>query len=499
MTALPEPVSWKPPGSGWWLRNFRLGEWLPEPVTPLFASWLLPVLERGVARAMRAESGIAMRPAGAVVNGWYYTTPPPRVEGSALRQVLRHPRVVTSAPRVIVLLLHPERMPGELARMTRQWREELLPHYQGVVAAAQTASATAPPGGLVRLIEQVGEVAGEYSWSVATLAGSQWKIEAALNRFCRAHVPGLGQSPQVLVSGLAGSEPDLPPYAVHSIDWYWPTAGELAAPGPGPGPDTGAASPRHQAELTSGREAAEAKCRAVLAGRRRLRRRFERLLPVARTYAVVREQQSRQFSLGWPVLRRCVLRLGTELAGHGAIGRAEDIFFLTHAEVESALGGGPVPSPEGITARRDRWERQRRLTAPLQLGQAPALARRTYLKAIESARTGATPARGDLVGDPASPGRATGKVRVILDPGDFASFRPGEVLVARATAPAWTPLFAKAAAVVTDGGTLAAHASLVAREYGIPAVVATGDSTTRLHDGQVITVDGGAGVVELHG
>ena len=82
--------------------------------------------------------------------------------------------------------------------------------------------------------------------------------------------------------------------------------------------------------------------------------------------------------------------------------------------------------------------------------------------------------------------------------GDFASFQPGEVLVARATAPAWTPMFAKAAAVITDGGTLAAHASLVAREYGIPAVVATGDSTTRLRNGQVVTVDGSSGVVEIH-
>jgi hypothetical protein len=67
------------------------------------------------------------------------------------------------------------------------------------------------------------------------------------------------------------------------------------------------------------------------------------------------------------------------------------------------------------------------------------------------------------------------------------------VLVARLTAPAWTPLFGRAAAVVTDGGTLAAHASLVAREYGIPAVVATGEATLRLRDGQAVTVDGGAG------
>jgi pyruvate,water dikinase len=80
---------------------------------------------------------------------------------------------------------------------------------------------------------------------------------------------------------------------------------------------------------------------------------------------------------------------------------------------------------------------------------------------------------------------------------DFDAFEPGEVLVARATAPAWTPLFERAAAVVTDGGTLAAHASLVAREYGIPAVVGTSDATRRLRTGQMVTVDGTAGTVEI--
>ena len=82
-------------------------------------------------------------------------------------------------------------------------------------------------------------------------------------------------------------------------------------------------------------------------------------------------------------------------------------------------------------------------------------------------------------------------------PDDFAAFADGDVLVAKATAPAWTPLFARAAAVVTDGGTLAAHASLVAREYGIPAVVGTGDATRRLHTGQHVTVDGTTGVVTV--
>jgi rifampicin phosphotransferase len=491
MTAVPEPVTWTPPAKGWWLRNFRFGEWLPEPVAPLFADWLLPVLERGMAKGMRAESRITMRPQSAVVNGWYYTTPSPRVEGSLLPQLVRQPQVLGLVPRVLLLLLYPERLPGQLARMTRAWRDELLPRYRQTVQAAETTVAAASPGELVGLVDRVGEVAGEYAWSVATLAGSQWKLEAALARFCRRHVPGLGNSPQVLVCGLDGTEPDLPGYAVHSIDWVWPTAGELHDAGGGT--DVGQ---RHR-ELAIRRQAAEAACRAALAGRPRLRRRFERLLAMAQTYAVVREQQTRQFSLGWPLLRQCALRLGQQLLRRGGVTQVEDVFFLTRAELDAALGDQPPASlAHAVQERRMRWERQRRLAAPLMLGKAPALGRRVYDRAIDVARSGASPPEGALVGEPASPGKATGRVRVILDPAEFPNFQSGEVLVARATAPAWTPLFAKAAAVVTDGGTLAAHASLVAREYGIPAVVATGNATTRLRDGQLVSVDGSAGVVQ---
>jgi phosphoenolpyruvate synthase/pyruvate phosphate dikinase len=101
-------------------------------------------------------------------------------------------------------------------------------------------------------------------------------------------------------------------------------------------------------------------------------------------------------------------------------------------------------------------------------------------------------------GQPASAGRATGPVHLVHGSDDFADFADGNVLVAKATAPAWTPLFAQASAVVTDGGTLAAHASLVAREYGIPAVVGTGNATQRLHTGQLTTVDGTTGAVIVH-
>jgi pyruvate,water dikinase len=102
-----------------------------------------------------------------------------------------------------------------------------------------------------------------------------------------------------------------------------------------------------------------------------------------------------------------------------------------------------------------------------------------------------------LKGVPTSAGKVTAPSCVLRDPEDFSRMRPGDVLVAGTTTPAWTPLFAMASAVVTDIGGPLSHGSIVAREYGIPAVMGTGVATRRIHSGQVITVDGGAGVVLL--
>ena len=226
---------------------------------------------------------------------------------------------------------------------------------------------------------------------------------------------------------------------------------------------------------------------------------FEQLLRVNQRYAVIREEQARDFTLAWPVLRTCVRRLGEHLAVTGILTDLEDVFFCTRAEVAARLAGHGEPlQPETLAERRQRWQRQRSLAAPLTLGTPVRLIGDVIDRAVQEARGPREVPAGVIVGHPASAGRATGPVHIVHGPDDFDGFRDGDVLVAKATAPAWTPLFGKAAAVVTDGGTLAAHASLVAREYGIPAVVGTGDATTRLSPGQLVTVDGAAGTVTPH-
>jgi pyruvate,water dikinase len=102
-----------------------------------------------------------------------------------------------------------------------------------------------------------------------------------------------------------------------------------------------------------------------------------------------------------------------------------------------------------------------------------------------------------LKGVPTSGGKVTARACVLHGPEDFHRMTPGAVLVAGTTTPAWTPLFAMASAVVTDIGGPLSHGSIVAREYGIPAVMGVGVATRRIRDGQTITVDGSAGLVIL--
>jgi rifampicin phosphotransferase len=500
MTAVPDPVSWAAPGPGLWMRNFRLGEWLPEAVTPLFATWLLPVVEDGYLDGMQTSVGLRVPFRYAIVNGWYYNATPiptPRLLGRVLW---------TGRARAVKILfnvlIRVGRNPAAadhavLSDLERDWRQLHLPHYRDLVASASAELEHASPVRLTELVDQLGQQVGISLWYLAIVGGSAWKMEAVLTRFARRHLakalPDEDGGAQVLLRGLPGAQPQLSAHAVHSADWYHPLAADLPKPA---APQLSAGS-RH-ADLVEQRLAAERRCRASLTDRPSLLAEFEALLAVNQRYAVIREEQAREFTLAWPALRACAVRIGRHLTRSGLIEQPDDVFFCTGDEVTSAIVDNVAGPIAGIAQRRELWQRQRRLAAPLTLGRPARLIGDVIERAVQQARGTAETAAGAIVGHPASAGRATGPVRVVNGPDEFAAFADGEVLVAKATAPAWTPLFARAAAVVTDGGTLAAHASLVAREYGIPAVVGTGDATRRLRDGQIVTVDGTAGTVTPH-
>ena len=531
MTALPESeepgeaITWRSPVGGGWMRNFRLGEWLPEPVTPLCDTWLLDRIEEGEVSTEERDFGLRPRPPYHVLaHGWYFSSPVGG--GLPLRGVVtaltRHPRQIAA---LALSTTRPDLAERPfIAPVARRWQDDLLPRYQLLVATSEAHLAFDSPVDLIRAVDAVATTAGEYLWALSVVGGHAWKAEHALARFYRKHLPErAARSHQDLLLGLPvglpAPYPAAPAYAVQSLDWIRPTLGETDAL---PIPLTEGELAERRTRLAEERQAAEAACRKALAGHPRLRRRFDRLLALAQRYAILREEQASWFTLGWPFMRRAVLRLGEELQRQGAITRTDDVFFLTRSELVAHLGGstgrsaGQAKGGESVNdlrpavaARRQVWERQRRLSPPLALGNplgARVIARATNAMRVPGegadSAPGISPAqRGPdvLIGMPASPGIATGPVRIVRGSEDFARFRVGEVLVAQVTAPAWTPLFSHAAAVVTDGGSLAAHASLVAREYGIPAVVGTGEATARLHDGQLVLVDGNRGEVTLLG
>jgi phosphohistidine swiveling domain-containing protein len=172
---------------------------------------------------------------------------------------------------------------------------------------------------------------------------------------------------------------------------------------------------------------------------------------------------------------------GRRLAARGLLAQPSDIFYLSYAEVREWLRGGAPAPVEAL-----KYIARRRATYQVINGQWQA----QKFQGIASTGT-------QLKGVAASPGIVRAKARIIRGEHQFARLQPGEVLVCPYTSPAWTSLFASAAAVITEIGGAGSHAAIVAREYGIPAVMGISGVTNRIVDGQELLVDGNAGRVVL--
>ncbi len=479
-------ISWDPPAPGAFTRTLRFGEWIPEPVTPLFESWLLSAMEERLHALLREWIGQrAPRPYHVVVNGWYFysvnwlsAATLARSFPSMLWHFVRPPHYTAG--------IIPPTVRYVVAACEREWRDDVQPRYRAAVSSAEGRVESMPIGQLPVLIDELAGLSGAYFTSIAALSGAAYKMEMNLARFYRRHLAkSLGGSHLPL---LAGFEPPTDPgrHAVASLDWWRPSLPSTA---------TATRPAEHHARLVETREAAEAAAFQVLASSPRRLRAFRRLLAETQYLVPVREEQAAELTIAWPVMRRAVLRIGEVLVARGAIQEPDDIFFLTRAEALTALDGDDLTAAVDVAARRARREAQARLVAPLVVGRMSRIVRSTFDSYPRL--LGAVRSDGALVsGTPASAGRATGFVRVIRGAHEFEELRAGEILVAPLTAPGWTPLFTRAAAVVTDVGSAAAHASIIAREYGIPAVVGCGDATSRLRTGMRVTVDGNTGNVE---
>jgi phosphohistidine swiveling domain-containing protein len=229
---------------------------------------------------------------------------------------------------------------------------------------------------------------------------------------------------------------------------------------------------------------------------------FRTLLTWAKRFGPYREEALFFMGAGWPTLRRLALDLGERGVVLGALESAADVFHLESAEIVGALNlQASNEARDGFSRlarqRRELRQARRRLHPPAAVPPSRGLRFGPLnLTGFETQRRN-TP-RGQLLrGFAVSPGKVTARASLILSPLDFGRMQPETILVCPTTTPAWTPLFAQARGLVTDVGGILAHGSIVAREYGIPAVMGTGNGTERIVHGQLIRVDGDRGEVEL--
>jgi pyruvate,water dikinase len=218
-----------------------------------------------------------------------------------------------------------------------------------------------------------------------------------------------------------------------------------------------------------------------------------------RRFYFIREEVMFYLYIAWPVLRPLAIELGQRLTDMGTIAAPDDVFYLVTDELNLAIeareAGKPLPEFVQLTAeRRELREARKRLHPP---GTIPSEASEHPGVKFKETQIYNDPNSDTLAGVPVSPGTVTGPASLINSPDEFDRMEPGSILVCPMTNPAWTPLFAHATGLVTDMGGILGHGSIVAREYGIPAVVGTGNITQRVDHGQEIRVDGDAGIVTI--
>jgi phosphohistidine swiveling domain-containing protein len=206
----------------------------------------------------------------------------------------------------------------------------------------------------------------------------------------------------------------------------------------------------------------------------------------ARQLAGVRELPKYFIVLVLARVRQQLAAVGAQLAATGRLAAAEDVFFLDLGEAAAGLRGQDLRAV--VTHRRQTYERE------LRRGHIPRVLLSDGTEPEAATAPPMTFTDGGLVGTAASAGAVTGQARVVLDP-TGAHLRPGEILVAPSTDPGWTPLFLTAGGLVMEMGGANSHGAVVAREYGIPAVVGVANATSLITTGQQLTVDGSRGLI----
>ena len=543
ITSLPEPpLDWTSPHPKALLMRASFAEFVPGAVSPLFATLGVPVAEKA-GQALMAEymgqTGADGYPF-AVVNGYVYI-------GMVLSVRMIGAMLVTLLRGGIQRMLRTG--PARWAAMSKKYHA-LVNQWQG-----RDLSVLSPVELLAAVTELYACAAECYSVAQASMIPAASGSELSFSRFYNALVKRktdaeaqvfllgfdslplraekslfdlakwIKEQPDLVSFVLATPSNDLciglqvkvqpsgpPPawsefrsrfaahlaafgHTVYDLDFSKPVPADDPAPLvetlkaylQGKGSDPYA---RQRAAVARRDQATEAILRRLDPLRRKW---FLKTLRWAQEAAPRREDCIGELGLGYPLLRRVFAWLGRCFMAGGTIAATDDIYWLERGEVEALVTSleksESLPSLAAqVEQRKFQWQQQHRAAVPPILPENSFVARLSQRKH----KVG-----GQLEGFGASSGLVTARACVLRDPRDFGQMRPGDVIVAVTTTPAWTPLFAIAAAIVTEIGGPLSHSSIVAREYGLPAVLAVENATQLIRSGQTITVDGTAGRVIL--
>ena len=554
ITNLPPPpleeVHWEPPfpDSAWWRR--QVVENMPEPLSPLFDElYVREGLELSIDALMvflgltyvRLED-FADHPFFATVNGYAYSRANYKLSWRKLPVMLR---LVFDEFRLL------------FREGPAYWREQALPAYLNMIERWKVVDLTDAPD--ERLLAGVRELALEdarYWFACALMIADAKLTDGLLGRFltiaapsrsltsgaflrgfpsptvdAEAELEGLAERlrtsdelralvaatpaaslPEALKSTPAGQDLltafarylDRYGHQVYNLDFVVPTQVDdplpvllsLKAMVQRPGYDPRA---RQRAIVVERDALAEETARSFDPIRRWL---FRILLGWAQRFGPYREQALFYMGAGWPTLRRLAHELGRRLVESGSLRASEDVFFLETPEIREAIAArvGNQSRPDlarKAHKRRELREARKRLHPPPVVPPGHKLRFGPFdMSAWETQRHN-EPAGARLRGFAVSPGQVTAPASVIRSSDEFSKMEPDTILVCPTTTPAWTPLFSQARGLVTDVGGVLAHGSIVAREFGIPAVLGTGEASRRIHHGQLITLDGDQGLVIL--
>lgn len=549
LPAAPLDVRWEPPYPGAKLMRRQVVENMPDPLSPLFAELYL---QEGLEQSMDAFlayfgmpfdiADFVTRPFFTTVNGYAYCRADYKIPWRRI-------------PRIMVWYV--KTMPSFLRSVIPHWQDEALPAYLAIIEQwREVRLAEASDEQLLSGVRALTTADALYWFDVSMVMGFAKMTDGLLHFFLRIFASRHSLTSGMFLSGFPSktlqAQADLETIAtqiladetlrelvlatpaghlldslehhseghtllgdirryldqyghqIYTLDFAEQTQAEdplpvllgLHAMVQNAGSDT----PARQAELVRQRKSRLQQTERIFGPIRRWL--FRKLLGFAQSYGPNREEALFYIGAAWPVLRSLALELGRRLVEVGTFNAPDDVFYLLSNELEEASRARnenrSLPDFLQLTDDRRQLRQSRKRFHPpamvppkahFKIGPFDLSFFETQMRNEDESNT--------LNGFAVSPGQVTAPASVILSPADFEKMKPGNILVCPTTTPAWTPLFAQAQGLVTDIGGILAHGSIVAREYGIPAVMGTGNITQRVVSGQRITVDGDRGTVKI--